>query len=324
MKRVICDTNIWYYFADGTFKIEDFKDVKLVATPLNVIELGFAHPENKKGFDFKLIQKAAKAILDYSFEIIEEELFEFLSKVITPLNLHEYLKYPYRQFLIKDVLKNMVDETAPISKSDYENKYQSYFVEFFKYKEGFKNILEKFISQKRQEHKSFNKETQKKFAKGKGQHHEWINHQIVTMYIGHLLETDNRGIINKFLFGEQHNDLTITISHLIEDGYQQKKIDFIIGLVIDLILFGKSNLDVINEKFKLYLNALKFYVIELTKQGTEKTVKKEDTTKKVQENDCFDLLNLIYVLKDDIYCTREKQWKRYLKEAGLENQLYKI
>ena len=46
------------------------------------------------------------------------------------------------------------------------------------------------------------------------------------------------------------------------------------------------------------------------------------TTKKIEDNDWFDIFNLIYVGKDDLYWTHEVSKKKLIIDLGLENYLY--
>jgi hypothetical protein len=42
---------------------------------------------------------------------------------------------------------------------------------------------------------------------------------------------------------------------------------------------------------------------------------------KVEDNDYFDILNLVYVDEKSLYWTEEKRWKTIIKEAGMERYL---
>ncbi|MDN3688238.1 hypothetical protein [Cyclobacterium jeungdonense] len=86
MKKVICDTNIWYGL--GNKSIQKPENVKLVATWNNVMEIGFSHRAIKNKLDEEQVKFTAKAIIDFADEIINETPFHYVAKnLIHKLNL---------------------------------------------------------------------------------------------------------------------------------------------------------------------------------------------------------------------------------------------
>lgn len=82
MEKVICDTNIWYGL--GNKSLQKPSGVKLVATWINVMEIGFSHREIKNKLDEEQVKSAAKAILDFADEIIFETPFHYVAKTLDP------------------------------------------------------------------------------------------------------------------------------------------------------------------------------------------------------------------------------------------------
>lgn len=82
MKKIICDTNIWYNLGNG--KIQKPDNVKLIATWINIVEIGFAHPEIKPKLNEDECKRAAEAILKFSDDIIEMESFCYAAKRLIP------------------------------------------------------------------------------------------------------------------------------------------------------------------------------------------------------------------------------------------------
>lgn len=79
--NVICDTNIWYYLADGTIDPDNLKNQSLVATFYNFEEL-ITSPNTLT--NFQQVRKAAKAIVDHSDKLILENAFLYLANLIDP------------------------------------------------------------------------------------------------------------------------------------------------------------------------------------------------------------------------------------------------
>ena len=85
MREIICDTNIWYGL--GNQSIIKPKEVKLIATWINIIEIGFSHPEIKERLDQDNCRNAAKAILIYADKIVEIDPFAYATlKIDLDLN----------------------------------------------------------------------------------------------------------------------------------------------------------------------------------------------------------------------------------------------
>lgn len=104
MKKVICDTNIWYGIGNGT--IIKPTGVKLIATWINIIELGFSNQENKKNIDPEIVKKAAKAILDYADEIIELDPFKLMAQ-----KFDKEIKFDFVP--VKEILNEVVKDGLP-------------------------------------------------------------------------------------------------------------------------------------------------------------------------------------------------------------------
>ena len=67
MKEVICDTNIWYGIGKGDINPEDLKDVRLIATYVNFLEIGSSYHIIK---NLEFTQAACQAIKNHSSKAI--------------------------------------------------------------------------------------------------------------------------------------------------------------------------------------------------------------------------------------------------------------
>jgi hypothetical protein len=65
-QRIICDNNVWYKIGNGEVSPNEFKNIKLIATYLNLLEIGSTENLLK---DFKEVKSACNAILTYADEI---------------------------------------------------------------------------------------------------------------------------------------------------------------------------------------------------------------------------------------------------------------
>ena len=110
---VICDTNIWYELGQKT--IEKPKEVRLIATWNNIIEIGFSHKGIKERIDEDLVIKAANAILELSDEIIEDDPFTFMAN---QFNVEE----KFNTISSKKILEYIVENGLPSSSSFQENE----------------------------------------------------------------------------------------------------------------------------------------------------------------------------------------------------------
>jgi hypothetical protein len=65
-QRIICDNNVWYKIGNGEVSPNEFKNIRLIATYLNLLEIGSTENLLK---DFKEVKSACNAILTYADEI---------------------------------------------------------------------------------------------------------------------------------------------------------------------------------------------------------------------------------------------------------------
>lgn len=128
MQQAICDTNIWYGIGSGT--IIPPKNIELIATWANVIELAYSHPKNKIDFSLTQWKEAASAILNHSNTIIELDPFEFATKLVFPT----YTKFLERD--LRSILKVISEKTNPLADSVYIAN-QKYFDSFMATKDEF-------------------------------------------------------------------------------------------------------------------------------------------------------------------------------------------
>lgn len=142
IKKVICDTNIWYNLGNGT--ILPPIAIPLIATWSNVIELAYAHPKNKIDFDINKWKQAAQAILKHSTGIIELDPFEFATKRLFP----DYSSFNQRD--LKSVLTIISETRNPLAESIYI-KNQRLFDSFISIKADFVSKLLQFKSEARPE-----------------------------------------------------------------------------------------------------------------------------------------------------------------------------
>lgn len=75
MKEVICDTMIWYEIAKGNIEIEKLKDIKLIATGINIAEL--VTSENLYR-EYELIKKTVKAVYEHHHQLILYDPWDYL------------------------------------------------------------------------------------------------------------------------------------------------------------------------------------------------------------------------------------------------------
>lgn len=104
MQEIVCDTNIWYGLGRGD--LTKPPGVKLYATWINIIEIGFTHPKTKKYFDESAFTNAAKAIDQYADEIIELDPFNFAS-------FHFGLDLPIKKKSIAKTLEAIINNGQP-------------------------------------------------------------------------------------------------------------------------------------------------------------------------------------------------------------------
>lgn len=265
MKEIICDTNIWYGLGNGS--INKPKNVKLIATWNNIIEIGFSHQKIKKLINVDEVKKAAKAILEHSDEIIENDPFTYSANKLAP-----ELKIQTKS--LKFILNEISENGPPDDISYYEN-IETYN-NFMQMKEMFAKELNERKPEIRKRIYS-SKIFKKSFKDGDNTQ---LNEQAYSV----LLDVDS-------YLGKDHNKRI-----LIDDEN-------------DL----KETLNNIKLNFELYV---------YTKQ---EFLKKWILTKemKIEDNDFYDLLNLLYVEKGQYYWTKENRWISALNEANMEKYLWK-
>lgn len=264
MREIVCDTNIWYEL--GNQSITKPEGVKLIATWINVIEIGFSHPEIKKLLKPEDCKKAAKAILEFADEIIELDPFAYATLKIAP----EFIIHPKP---IIGILSKISQNGLPNSVSYEENKiYYDYFISM---KKGFADSMNegKVLIRKSEIQ---NNDSWEKFKKSDSD-------QIDEHAIG--LITD----INDFLKKEH-----------------EKQLEFLNQLDFD------STKNSVKDLFECFIIPKQLFI---KKMILERSMK-------MQPNDFFDLLNLIYVDKDKLFWTKEKRWKTALREAQMDKYLY--
>lgn len=264
MRNIICDTNIWYGLGNQT--IIKPSASKLIATWINIIEIGFSHPEIKEKIDVDLCKKAATAILDFADEIIELDPFAYAaSKILPDLILHPTP--------IKDILFDLSKNGLPDSSLYQEfKKYYDYFM-------STKNRYAESINAEKAKIRSSELKNNISKEKFKKSDVDQINEHAVS-----LIQD-----INEYLKSE-HN----------------KQLVFIDQVDFNNMIASTKHL------FNCYL---------LLKQVF---IKKLILTKsmKMQPNDFYDLLNLIYIDKENSYWTKENRWKTAFHEAKMANYLF--
>ena len=264
MKRIICDTNIWYGL--GNSSITKPKNVKLIATWINIIEIGFSHEEIKENLNVEDCKKAAKAILDFADEIIYLDPFGYATNRISS-------DFKINQKSLKDILIEISTNGLPDTNGYLKNK--SIYDYFMTLKNNYStNInLEKDKIRKVQLKDSTTKDAFKISD----------NSQVEEHAVGLLTD------INEFLQSEHDKELSFL---------DKKDFDFTIEEIKnDFVCFLDTK-----QKFMKKLVLIK--------------------SMKMQPNDFFDLLNLLYIDKDTLFWTKEIRWKSALKEADMENFLY--
>ena len=264
MRKIICDTNIWYEL--GNQSITKPEGVKLIATWINIIEIGFSHPEIKNLLDPQDCKKAAKAILELADEIIELDPFTFATLKIAP----ELIIHPKS---IKNILTEISQKGLPNSISYQE--YKDYYDYFMDMKTSFAdsiNARKKIIRKSEIQ----NYESKEKFKKSD-------SNQIEEHSIGLMSD------INDFLKKEH-----------------EKQLDFANQLDFD------NTKELVKDLFECFIFPKQLFIkkLILTK------------SMKMQANDFFDLLNLIYVDKGNFFWTKEKRWKTALRDAQMGKYLY--
>lgn len=264
MSNIICDTNIWYGL--GNQSIIKPIDSKLIATWINIIEIGFSHPEIKEKIDINECKNAAKAILDFADEIIELDPFAYAAMKILP----GFIVHPKP---IKDILFDLSQNGLPDSILYHEcRQYYDYFM-------SSKNDFAASINVGKENIRS--SELRDKTSKEKFKKSNVI--QIEEQAIGLMQD------INEYLKSEQN-----------------KKIDFNDQEDFDNMIVTTTAL------FNGYILPKQVFMkkLILTK------------TMKMQPNDFYDLLNLIYVDKENLYWTKENRWKTAFHEAKMANYLF--
>lgn len=265
MKEIICDTNIWYDLGKGL--IQKPKNVKLVGTWVNIIELGFSHSELKEKLNPVDTKNAAKAILDYSDEIIELNAFAYACKKVE--KSVELKSAPS----IIPILKDIADNGLPSNSTyhTYKDRYD-YFIDMKN------NFAETYNREKKnvRSQELANRISKESFKKSDSA-------QIEEHVLGLL--SDIRNYLNK----EQQLEILFPD----EDSFYR-------------------TLETIKIQQECFIYARQIFA---KKSILEKNMK-------IQPNDFFDLLNLIYVGNDKLYWTQEKRWITSIKEAKMEKYLY--
>ena len=132
MKELICDTNIWYGLGNDTISKPD--NVKLIATWINIIEIGYSHPKIKPKLNEDECKSAAKAILKFSDNIIEMDTFCYATKRIAPgLDINV--------IPIRWVLEEIASVGLPNSETYFE--YQKYYDLFLNSKSNYSESINK-------------------------------------------------------------------------------------------------------------------------------------------------------------------------------------
>jgi hypothetical protein len=142
MDKIICDTNIWYYL--GSQALSPPNNKHLVATWTNVMELGYAHPLNKKDFSPTDRRNAAKAIATYATELIELDPFEYASDILFP----KQFIFPKRD--LKSVLHAIANDAVQPNTETYQ-LHARFFDGFNSIKEGFVATMTNFKHDLRKE-----------------------------------------------------------------------------------------------------------------------------------------------------------------------------
>ena len=73
MINVICDTNVWYWIANGQFTPPS--NVKLIPTQFSLYELATSE---QIATNPRLVQKAIRAVHEYGIDILPVNPFDFI------------------------------------------------------------------------------------------------------------------------------------------------------------------------------------------------------------------------------------------------------
>lgn len=83
MKKIICDTNIWYDLGEGIVSFNQAHEYELCCTHLSLYEL--IHSERLKE-DYVKVSLACKAVLAYSKSFIQEPPLAYLTNLLQPVD----------------------------------------------------------------------------------------------------------------------------------------------------------------------------------------------------------------------------------------------
>jgi hypothetical protein len=108
------------------------------------MELGYAHPLNKKDFSLTDRRNAANAILTYAQELIELDPFEFVTDVLFPN------QFTFLARNLKSVLNAIVNDTVEPGNKTYQ-LHAKFFQGFNSIKEGFVATMANFKQDLRKE-----------------------------------------------------------------------------------------------------------------------------------------------------------------------------
>ena len=113
MREIICDTNIWYGL--GNQSILKPQGFKLIATWINIIEIGFSHPEIKARLVPDECISASKAILDYAERLIIFDPFAYATNKIVP----DFILHPIP---LESILIDISQSGLPNAKAYHDHK----------------------------------------------------------------------------------------------------------------------------------------------------------------------------------------------------------
>jgi hypothetical protein len=248
MKKIICDTNIWYKLGDGS--IEKPKGVKLVATWINIIEICFSHINIKASLNTNSVYKAAKAIKEYSDHIIKEDFLMYSTNKLKPIDKKD--TYP-----IEQILDSFIDNKSIIEDDNNYIENKSHYEYFMKYKDDFANNLNNQKKKLRKEIIGDNK-SKSEFKKSTDEGIKKHAHYLITDIDNYIRE--NFDLKTSFNRANKDKDYHDTIKNTINlfELYVTVKNEFIKKWLLQSNMKIESN-DIFDLANLLYVNSNEYY-----------------------------------------------------------------
>ncbi len=118
-KKIICDTNIWYNFANGKIKKESLENPYLIATYINLVELAQTPNMTK---NLVLYINTLKAIKENHSAVIKSNPYEHIVKLFFPDFIPDYSLANKITSGIEVYINNIEPETIPKNVIEKVNK----------------------------------------------------------------------------------------------------------------------------------------------------------------------------------------------------------